>query len=377
MEKRQQKDDRPTIAISHGDINGINYEIILKALEDKRMNELYNCILYGSSKVVSFYQNSMELPKIDFNIIRRTDKTNIKKYNLINITDKEIKIEPGKSTTEAGELAYLALERSVGDLSKGFTDALVTAPIDKHNIQSENFTHAGHTAFLAEKFDVKDYLMLLVSSSLRIGVVTGHIPISEVSDAINAQLILSKLRVMHKSMMYDFGIRNPKIAVLGLNPHASDGGLIGNEEQEIIIPAIEQAQKENMLAYGPYAADGFFASENYKKFDAVLAMYHDQGLIPFKTLSFKDGVNFTAGLPVIRTSPAHGTAFDLANKNQASESSFREAIYLAADIIKNRKIYDYYSYNPLKTKNAVDHNKDEDISKLPSQPDESIGGLSI
>lgn len=378
MEKRQVKDYRPTIGISHGDINGINYEIILKALEDKRMNELYNCIVYGSLKVANFYQNSMNLPKINFNIIKRTDRTNIKKHNLINISDKEINIEPGKSTKEAGELAYLALERAVGDLQKGYIQALVTAPIDKNNIQSDHFNYAGHTDYLADKFETKDYIMLLVSNSLRIGVVTGHIPIKDVAQAITIELILSKLRVMHKSMIYDFGIRGPKIAVLGLNPHASDGGLIGKEEQEIIIPAIAKAQKEGMLVYGPYAADGFFASNNYQKFDAVLAMYHDQGLIPFKTLSFKDGVNFTAGLPIVRTSPAHGTALDLVNKNEASESSLREAIYLASDIIENRKMNDYYGKNPLKTQKAVDkHSKDEDISVLPSQPDESIGGLSI
>lgn len=377
MEKRQQRDERPLIGISHGDINGINYEIILKALEDNRMNELYNCILYGSSRVASHYQNSMDLPKINFNIIKRTDKTHIKKYNLIEVAEGEMKIETGKSTAYAGSLAYKALQRAVNDLSKGYIKALVTAPIDKNNIQSEEFKYAGHTDYLGDYFNTKNYLMLLVSNSLRIGVVTGHIPIKEVSQEINAELILSKLRVMHKSMIYDFGIRNPKIAVLGLNPHASDGGLIGKEEQTEIIPAIESAKKEGMLAFGPFPADGFFASSNYQKFDAILAMYHDQGLIPFKTLSFKDGVNFTAGLPVVRTSPAHGTALDLAGKGEASESSMRQAIYLASDIIENRKTYDTYGKNPLKTKYAIDQSKDEDISSLLKDQEDTTEGLSI
>jgi len=377
MDKRHQQDERPLIGISHGDINGINYEIILKSLEDTRMNELYNCILYGSSKVVSHYQNSLELPKIHFNIIKRTDKTNIKKYNLIEIGEGDIKIEVGKSTNHAGQLAYKALERAVSDLSRGYINALVTAPIDKHNIQSEEFKYAGHTDYLGDYFKTKDYLMLLVANTLRIGVVTGHIPIKEVSQKINADLIYSKLKVMHKSMVYDFGIRNPKIAVLGLNPHASDGGLIGNEEQTEIMPAIERAQKDHMLVYGPYPADGFFASSNFQKFDAILAMYHDQGLIPFKTLSFKDGVNFTAGLPVVRTSPAHGTALDIAGKGEASESSMRQAIYLASDIIENRKVYDKYGKNPLKTKYAIDQNKDEDISSLLKDQEDTTEGLSI
>jgi len=319
----------------------------------------------------------MELPHLNFNIIKRTDKTNIKKYNLIEIGEGDIKIEVGKSTSQAGILAYKALERAVNDLSRGYIQALVTAPIDKHNIQSDEFKYAGHTDYLGDYFKTKDYLMLLVANSLRIGVVTGHIPIKEVSQKINADLILSKLKVMHKSMVYDFGIRNPRIAVLGLNPHASDGGLIGNEEQTEIIPAIERAQKDHMLVFGPYPADGFFASLNYQKFDAILAMYHDQGLIPFKTLSFKDGVNFTAGLPVVRTSPAHGTALDIAGKGGASETSIRQAIYLASDIIENRRIFDTYGKNPLKTKHAIDQNKDEDISSLLKDQEDTTEGLSI
>jgi len=376
MKNKQHFDDRPLIGISHGDINGINYEIIIKALHDKRMNEMFNCVLYGSSKVVSYYQNSLDVPKLNFNTIKTTNRTSLKQISIINISDKNIDIETGKSTKHAGELSFTALEKSVYDLSKKYIHALVTAPIDKHNIQSEKFKYAGHTDYLADYFKTRDYLMLLVAGSLRIGVVTGHIPIQEVSAAIHKDMILSKLKVMHRSLIYDFGIRNPKIAVLGLNPHASDEGLIGQEEQKEIIPAIEEAKKNKMLVYGPYAADGFFASANYRKFDAILAMYHDQGLIPFKTLSFKDGVNFTAGLPVVRTSPAHGTAFDIAGKNIASESSLRQAIYLAADIIKNRAEFNKYGQNPLRTKSQIDFNKDEDISNLES-PEDGAEGLSI
>lgn len=373
----KERDERPLIGISHGDINGINYEIILKALEDKRMMEMFNCILYGSPKAINHYQNSLDLPKVSFNKIKRTDRANLKKYNLIQIGNNEIKISTGDSTKEAGLLAYQAIEKAVFDLDKKYIDALVTAPINKHNIQSDQFKYAGHTDYLADVFKTKDYLMLLVANNLRIGVVTGHIPIKEVSHAITTELIISKIKVMQRSLIYDFGIRNPKIAVLGLNPHASDGGVIGIEEEKVIIPAIEKAKRNKILAFGPYPADGFFASSNYENFDGILAMYHDQGLIPFKTLSFDNGVNFTAGLPVVRTSPDHGTAFDIAGKNIASENSLRHAIYLAADILNNRREYDYYSQNPLKTKHQIDQTKDEDISTLPDENDEETEGLSI
>ncbi len=377
MEKKRPSDSRPVIGISHGDINGINYEIILKSLNDNRMNEMFNCIVYGLSKAVSYYQKALDIPGISFNKIKRTNQTQLMKLNILDITNEEVKFETGKSTQQAGKLAYIALERSVSDLSKKYIDALVTAPIDKNNIQSEDFKYAGHTDYLADMFHTKDYLMLLVSGSLRIGVVTGHIPLQDVSASITQELIQSKLKVLHNSLIYDFGIRNPKIAVLGLNPHASDDGVIGNEEEKVIIPAIEKAQEKKMLVYGPYPADGLFASSNYQKFDAILAMYHDQGLIPFKTLAFKDGVNFTAGLPVVRTSPAHGTALDIAGKNIASEDSMRQAIYLAADIVRNRKEHKEYNRNPLRTKYHIDNNKDEDISTLGEENDEGAEGLSI
>ncbi|MCK5776443.1 MAG: 4-hydroxythreonine-4-phosphate dehydrogenase PdxA [Bacteroidales bacterium] len=377
MERKRVSDDRPVIGISHGDINGINYEIIIKSLNDPRMTEMFNCVIYGLSKAVSYYQKSLDIPRLEFNKIRRTDQADLKKVNILDITSEEVSFETGKSTKKAGELAYLALEESVSDLSKRHIDALVTAPIDKNNIQSDKFKYAGHTDYLADMFDTKDYLMLLVSGGLRIGVVTGHIPIHDVSAAIKQELILSKLQVLHNSLVYDFGIRNPKIAVLGLNPHASDDGVIGDEEAKEISPAIEKAQQKKMLVYGPYPADGLFASSNYEKFDAILAMYHDQGLIPFKTLAFKDGVNFTAGLPIVRTSPAHGTALDIAGKNIASEDSMRQAIYLAADIVKNRKDHKEDNHNPLRTKYHSDRNKDEDISTLKPQNDDGAEGLTI
>jgi 4-hydroxythreonine-4-phosphate dehydrogenase len=375
--ERKNNDDRPIIGISHGDINGINYEIIIKVLEDKRIYELYNCVLYGSSKALTHYQTSLGLQPISFQSSKRLEQLSLNSLNLIQINDNEIKIDTGKSTEMAGKMAYEALRKSVSDLSKGDLDALVTAPIDKSNIQSDEFKFAGHTDYLAAVFQTKDYLMFLVSNNLRVGVVTGHIPISKVAETITTELIMSRLMVMHKSLKIDFGIRNPRIAVLGLNPHASDSGLIGNEEEKKILPAIEKAQRDKMLVYGPYPADGFFASDAFQKFDGILAMYHDQGLIPFKSFSFKDGVNFTAGLPVVRTSPDHGVAFDIAGKNKASEDSLRQAIYLAAEIVHNRKEHEFYSKNPLKTKSTQDSGKDEDISSLLEQLPDSPIGLSI
>jgi 4-hydroxythreonine-4-phosphate dehydrogenase len=261
--------------------------------------------------------------------------------------DEEIRVDLGKSTQSAGESSFLALQAAVKDLKDGKLDALITGPINKKNIQSETFNFSGHTEYLQSEFGTDEILMLMVSESLKVGIVTGHIPISEVPANISKESILSKLRVMNESLIFDFGIRKPKIAVLGLNPHAGDEGLIGNEESEIIIPAIKTAFDEGILAFGAFPADGFFASGNYLKFDGVLAMYHDQGLIPFKTIVADQGVNYTAGLPVIRTSPAHGTAYDLAGKNEADIGSFNAAVYLACDIFNNRKLYKEINKNPL------------------------------
>ncbi len=324
------------LGISHGDVNGISYEVILKALADPRLLELITPIVYGSAKVASYHRKTIKGIDVSFNPIRHPGEAGSKGINIINITDDEIRIELGKATEVSGEMAVRALDSAVNDLLSGQLDALLTAPIDKHSVQSESFQFHGHTEYLAEKTKTKDYLMLMISPELRIGMASGHLPLQEVSSFLNEEIIFSRLRVMHRCLVEDFGISRPRIAVLGLNPHSGDGGLLGKEEDRIIKPAIEKAQQEGQLIFGPFPADGFFGSLAYRKFDAVLAMYHDQGLIPFKMLAFHNGVNYTAGLPVIRTSPAHGTAFDLAGKDRASPDSLREAIYLALDVHRNR-----------------------------------------
>jgi 4-hydroxythreonine-4-phosphate dehydrogenase len=276
--------------------------------------------------------------------------------------DDNVRVELGKSTREAGESSFNALDAACIDLELGLIDVLVTAPINKDNIQSEHFSFPGHTEFLAQRFKTDNYLMLMVSETMKMGVVTTHMPLSEVSKNITKEAVLSKLRIIAKSLLQDFSISKPRIAVFGLNPHAGDNGLLGNEENDIILPAILQAKKEGIIALGPYPADGFFGSEDYRKFDAILAMYHDQGLIPFKMGSFEQGVNYTAGLPVIRTSPAHGTAYPIAGEDKASPESFRQAMFLAIDIFKNRTIYKEISKNPLKTYNINPNQVDESVN---------------
>lgn len=349
MVRNDKKQNIPAIkvGITHGDFNGISYEIIIKSFLDKRNLELFTPIVYGSSKVASYYRKAFDMLDVNFNLIKKADYANPKRANIINCYNDEIKIEVGKITPQAGELAFYALEKAVDDLKWGKIDVLVTAPINKKNIQSEKFKFSGHTDYLADKFSAEEHLMLMVSSDLRIGMVTEHLPLKDVASAITEDVILNKLKVMNKSLQMDFNIRKPKIAVLGLNPHASDDGLIGAEEKEVIIPAIDKANDQGILAFGPFPADGFFSSSNYKNYDAILAMYHDQGMLPFKTFAFETGVNFTAGLPVVRTSPAHGTAFDIAGKNIASPDSFRQAIYTAMDIHRNRLEYNELNKNPL------------------------------
>lgn len=339
------------VGITHGDINGIGYEIIIKTLADKRILELFTPIIYGLSKVASYYRKNLGFEDVNFNLIKKADHALPKRTNIINCFQDEVKIDMGKITSVAGEMAYLALERVIEDLKWNKLDVLVTAPINKKNIHSDKFAFNGHTDYLAAKLDTTDHLMMMVSDSLRIGILTGHIPLQKVAENINTSLILSKIKVMNKSLKMDFNIERPKIAVLGLNPHAGDGGLIGTEEAEIIQPAIEQANQENILSFGPYPADGFFGSSNYRNFDGILSMYHDQGMLPFKTLAFDSGVNFTAGLPIVRTSPAHGTAFDIAGKNLASHKSFEQAIFLAVDIFRNRSAYQELTKNPLVVEN--------------------------
>ncbi|HAN17864.1 MAG: 4-hydroxythreonine-4-phosphate dehydrogenase PdxA [Bacteroidetes bacterium GWC2_33_15] len=335
------------VGISQGDINGISYEVIIKALMDPRVYDFCVPVVYGSAKVAAYHRKALNIVNFSFNNVRNADEANLKRANIVNCLDDNIRVELGKSTTIAGEASYLALQAAVRDLKDKKIDVLVTAPINKDNIQSENFKFPGHTEYLTKEFGEEEALMLMVSENLKVGVVTGHLPISKVPQAITTDAILKKLRIMNKSLIQDFRIRKPKIAVLGLNPHAGDNGLLGREEIEIIIPAIEKAKQENILALGPYPADGFFGSDSFKKFDAILAMYHDQGLVPFKALAFGTGVNFTAGLSAIRTSPGHGTAFEIAGLNEASADSFRNAIYLACDIYRNRTEYIELSKNPL------------------------------
>ena len=349
MEQPVEKEKRVRVGITHGDVNGIGYEIIIKTLQDQRLMELYTIVVYGSSKVASYHRKVLNINDFNFNLVKKADQAHPRRPNIVNIHDEEIKIDLGKSTSVAGELALLSLEAACEDLQKDIIDVVVTAPINKKNIQSPGFAFPGHTEYLAKKFNTDNYLMLMITNALRIGVVTGHIPLCTVKDALTEELILQKIQVMNLSLMRDFGIVKPRIAVLALNPHAGDDGLLGIEEKTVIKPAIDKAFDQNILAYGPYPADGFFGSSNFKNFDGILAMYHDQGMVPFKLMSFDEGVNFTAGLPVIRTSPAHGTAYDLAGKNEASPEAFRNALYLAGDIFMHRLEYDELHANQLRT----------------------------
>jgi len=335
------------IGISIGDVNGIGLEIIIKTLMDHRIYDYCTPVVYGHTKVASFYRRAIEANEFNFNVVNHASQAQHKRANMINCWEEDVRIEPGVINKEVGKYAFLSLQRATNDLVAGDIDALVTAPINKDTIQNEEFHFPGHTEYLQERAGAPDSLMFLVSDTLRVGVVTGHIPVANVASSITVEKILSKLRMMDASLRNDFWIRKPKIAVLGLNPHAGDNGLIGNEELQTIIPAIEEARANDILAFGPYSADGFFASGAYLKFDAVLAMYHDQGLIPFKQIAFESGVNYTAGLNIIRTSPDHGTAYDIAGKNKASEVSFREALFTAIHVVKHRRETAELNENPL------------------------------
>lgn len=340
------------LGITQGDINSISYEVILKTLADPRVYEFCTPILYGSPKVAAYHRKALNLGSFNLNTIHSADEAVEKRANLINCLDDNVRVELGKSTAHAGEAALLSLRAAIKDLKDNKINAMVTGPINKNNIQSDQFHFPGHTEYLMEEFESKESLMIMVSEVVKVALVTGHIPIKQVASFITVDHILSKLRTLNKSLIMDFGIRKPIIAVLALNPHAGDDGLIGHEEIDVIIPAIEQSKQEGIVTAGPYPADGFFGSNNFTKFDAILAMYHDQGLIPFKTLVFEDGVNYTAGLPIIRTSPAHGTAYNLVGKDVASESSFRQALYLACDIYKNRKDHEQLISNSMKSVDA-------------------------
>ncbi len=341
-----EHEGRIKIGISMGDVNGIGPEVLIKALSDNRMTQVCTPVIYGNGKVISQFRKAINLQEFNYNTIRSVQEIIPRKVNLINCWEDELKIEIGKASTLTGPYAMKALQSATSDLAGGFLDALVTAPVDKNTIAPEGgFT--GHTEFLARAFNTSDYLMFLVSGTLRVALVTGHIPVSKISSMITKERILQKLNVMVKSLKRDFGVRKPRIAVLGLNPHAGDQGVIGNEDKDIIAVAVKEAYANGILAFGPYPGDGFFGSGQHARFDAILAMYHDQGLIPFKTLAFEHGVNFTAGLPVVRTSPDHGTAYDIAGKGIANESSLREAIYMAVDIVLRRAEYDAINEKPL------------------------------
>jgi 4-hydroxythreonine-4-phosphate dehydrogenase len=340
------------IGITQGDINGIGYEVILKTFSDERIFDTCLPVLFGSLKVANFYKKMIETEDIksaEFQVIHDIHRAVQGKLNIFPCINDNAPIEPGQSTRTGGQAALKSLERAVEELKKGTIDGLLTAPINKHNIQSENFHFAGHTEYLENQFstDMKS-LMILLNENIRVALTTGHIALSEVKSHITTQKIVDKLKIFHKSLKEDFGIIRPRIAVLALNPHAGDNGFIGNEENEIIQPAITEAENAEIAVFGPYAADGFFGSQNLDLFDGILAMYHDQGLAPFKALAMDNGVNFTAGLSIVRTSPAHGTAYDIAGKNQASENSFRHALYSLLDIYKNRKNYIATTSNPLK-----------------------------
>ena len=336
------------IGISCGDINGIGMEIIIKTLSDPLFQQSYTTVVYGSGKIAGYYRKNMNLNEFSFNMVNSAEEIKFGKANLVNVWNEEVVVNLGQSNETGGKYALKSLEAATKDLAAGKIDVLVTAPINKQNIQSDRFNFPGHTEYLAKMSNVNDALMLMVSDDLRIGVVTGHIPVNQISQNITKDKISNVARILNQSLIRDFGIRKPKIAVLGLNPHAGDNGLIGDEDKNIIEPAVSSLKAEGILAMGPYSADGFFGSGNYKNFDGILAMYHDQGLIPFKTLSFGSGVNYTAGLPIVRTSPDHGTGYDLVGKGTCDESSFRNAIYLATDIYLNRKFQKEITANPLK-----------------------------
>ncbi|MDD4821077.1 MAG: 4-hydroxythreonine-4-phosphate dehydrogenase PdxA [Bacteroidales bacterium] len=345
MEERKAR-----IAITHGDFNGIGYEVILKAMEEPHLQSICTPILYGSMKIASYYKKLLEIEGVTFNLINNPAEALPRRLNIIDCVPEDLKVEFSKSTPEAGKAAFKALERVMEDIRNRQIDALVTAPINKNNIQSKDFDFPGHTEYLQQSAAAKGQkaLMILCSEGLRVALVTGHVPVSQISSSLTVEKILEKIQLFNQSLRYDYAIIRPRIAVLALNPHASDGGLIGDEERLMIIPALQAAKEKGLLVFGPYPADGFFGSGNYKKFDGVLAMYHDQGLAPFKALSMESGVNFTAGLPFVRTSPAHGTAYDIAGQGIASEDSFRQALYMAVDVVANREQYYQNHKNPLR-----------------------------
>ena len=340
-----EKTDKIIVGISIGDLNGIGIEVILKTFQDKRMLDFCTPVLFGATKTISYHKKALGL-EIPVQGILSINQVNHSKINVLNIWKEDVKIELGTATKISGDYAAKSLASATQHLKEGKVDVLLTAPINKENIQSEDFNFPGHTEYLEANLEGKS-LMILMTDELRIGLITGHIPISKVAETITPELIKSKVETMHKSLKQDFGVSKPKIAVLSLNPHCGDKGVIGKEDDEIIKPTIGEIKETGKLVFGPYAADGFFGSESYKQFDGVLATYHDQGLAPFKALSFGKGINFTAGLSRVRTSPDHGTGYDIAGKNLANPSSFTEALFTAIQVFKSRKEYQELTKKPL------------------------------
>ncbi len=344
------RNEKIKVGISCGDLNGIGLEVVIKTFLDSRIFDLCTPILYGSSKVSGDYRKALEIKDFSFNVIKSAEEANPKQANIINVWEEDVELNIGTPTPESGAYALQSLQAATADLKDGKIKLLITAPIDKENIQSDEFQFPGHTEYLAHFFETEEYAMLMVSEQLKVAFMTGHLPLAEIGKNLSFESIIKKIRFLDRTLPVDFGIRKPRIAVLGLNPHNGDGGVIGNEEKEFIAPAIKKAKEDGILVFGPFAADGFFGSGAFEQFDVVLAMYHDQGLIPFKTLNFENGVNYTAGLPTVRVSPDHGTGFDIAGKGEASEVSFRDALFMGIDIVRERERYAMYSANPMEIK---------------------------
>jgi 4-hydroxythreonine-4-phosphate dehydrogenase len=341
-------ENKPVIGISCGDINGIGIELIIKTLGDSRILDICTPVVFANNKVFNFYRKSIPDININFTSLKELHRINHKQVNLFNCWEEEISITPGTMTDEGGQYAVKSLVAAAQALKEGKIDGLVTAPINKKNTQSPAFDFTGHTPYLKNLFGVKDVAMFMVADNIKVALLTEHVAVKDIAVHINRENILSKLQIMNNSLKKDFGIAKPKIAVLGLNPHAGDEGLIGKEDDEIIKPAVKEAKQKDIFCFGPYPADAFFARGQHEKFDGVLAMYHDQGLIPFKSLAIGEGVNYTAGMNGVRTSPDHGTAFDIAGKGKADEASFRQAIFTCVDIINNRREFEEQRRNPLK-----------------------------
>ena len=339
--------DKVRVGITIGDMNGVGLEVIIKSIAHPKMLDFCVPVIYGSAKVVSYHKNIVRPREFSYQSHSSAENLRNDRINLINCWNEDASINLGQPNKESGKFAYISLDKATHDLKNGLIDVLVTGPVDKHAMVEAGFPSTGHTEYLTTQFGGGGSLMLMISDQLRVGVVTNHIPLADVADSLSQERIVKKARILNSTLKEDFGIEKPMIAVLGLNPHAGDQGLVGSEETEMIRPAIEQLKSDGILVGGPYSADGFFGSNDYKKVDAILAMYHDQGLVPFKALSFGTGVNFTAGLPIVRTSPDHGTAHQIAGKNEADHDSFRKAIYLALDIWRNRKNNADFSKNRL------------------------------